>query len=376
MAAEVNKRKSRKGSQQKTEKNLFFGLTSRVLMLIMAALMAISYLSFVINPARLWLISLLGLAFIPLLAANFTLLIWAIIRRSKAFLIPLIAILPCVFFLGRYVQFPVEEDLSQDDPDLTVLTYNLGRFSLSSKHKGIDDRTQCADSAFAYLRQQDADIICLQEFYVSPKNAASFRQYVRRHFPGYHAEYYMFPDRNGSFGNVTLSRIPVLGKGVVKFEESANLAIYTDHKVGERRFRVYNCHFESYNISFTGMIRSFFRSGTDVFSETGIKMKRSISRRPKQVDKVFSHIEDCPYEAFVCGDFNDNPMSYTYFRMTRGRRDAFVEAGEGFGATYSRLWPLLRIDYVLVPDRFDPTGFVVPRVGYSDHYPAVAEIKF
>ena len=376
MAAEVNKRKSRKGCQQKTEKNLFFGLTSRVLMLIMAALMAISYLSFVINPARLWLISLLGLAFIPLLAANFTLLIWAIIRRSKAFLIPLIAILPCVFFLGRYVQLPVEEDLSQDDPDLTVLTYNLGRYSLSSQHKGIDDRTQCADSAFAYLRQQDADIICLQEFYVSPKNAASFRQYVRRHFPGYHAEYYMFPDRNGSFGNVTLSRIPVLGKGVVKFEESANLAIYTDHKVGERRFRVYNCHFESYNISFTGMIRSFFRSGTDVFSETGIKMKRSISRRPKQVDKVFSHIEDCPYEAFVCGDFNDNPMSYTYFRMTRGRRDAFVEAGEGFGATYSRLWPLLRIDYVLVPDRFDPTGFVVPRVGYSDHYPAVAEIKF
>jgi endonuclease/exonuclease/phosphatase family metal-dependent hydrolase len=186
----------------------------------------------------------------------------------------------------------------------------------------------------------------------------------------------MFHGMHGSFGNITLSRIQVLGKGVVKFEESANLAIYTDHKVGERRFRVYNCHFESYNISFTGMIRSLLRDGTDVFSETGIKMKKSISRRPKQVDKVFAHIEDCPYEAFVCGDFNDNPMSYTYYRMTRGRRDAFVKAGEGFGATYARLWPLLRIDYVLVPDRFETTGFLVPKVDYSDHYPAVAEIKF
>ena len=139
---------------------------------------------------------------------------------------------------------------------------------------------------------------------------------------------------------------------------------------------MYNCHFESYNISFTGVIRSLFRSGTDVFSETGIKMKKSISRRPKQVDKDFSHIEDCPYEAFVCGDFNDNPMAYTYYRMTRGRRDAFVKAGEGFGATYSHLWPLLRIDYVLVPDRFETVGFMVPRLGYSDHYPVVAEIKF
>jgi endonuclease/exonuclease/phosphatase family metal-dependent hydrolase len=91
---------------------------------------------------------------------------------------------------------------------------------------------------------------------------------------------------------------------------------------------------------------------------------------------VFAHIEDCPYEAFVCGDFNDNPMSYTYYRMTRGRRDAFVKAGEGFGATYARLWPLLRIDYVLVPDRFETTGFLVPKVDYSDHYPVVAEIKF
>ena len=128
MAAEVNKRKSRKEVRRKTEKSLFFGLTSRVLMLIMAVLMAVSYLSFIINPARLWMISLFGLAFIPLLAANFTLLVWAIMRRSKAFLIPLIAILPCVFFLGRYVQIPVEEDLSQGAPDLTVVTYNLGRF--------------------------------------------------------------------------------------------------------------------------------------------------------------------------------------------------------------------------------------------------------
>ena len=368
-----NRRKATGKGKARQGRNIFFGLTSRFLMLVVAALLLVSYLSFIVNPAKLWLVSLLGLSFLPLLATNAFLLVWAIIRRSKAFVIPLLAILPCVFFLGRYVQFASEDEPKPDDADLKVVSYNIGRFSLSDKQSGVAGRQQCVDSVFAYLKNQDADIICLQEFYLSKENVKS---YIRKHLPGYHVDYYLFEGRWGSFGNVTLSRIPVLSKGVVKFEESANLAIYTDHRVGERRFRVYNCHFESYNISFTGLVRTFFKDAGEAFSEAGTKMKKSISRRPKQVDKVFANIEDCPYEAFVCGDFNDNPMSYTYYRMIRGRKDAFVKAGDGFGATYARLWPLLRIDYVLVPDRFKAVDCQVHRVGYSDHFPVVAEIKF
>ena len=171
-----------------------------------------------------------------------------------------------------------------------------------------------------------------------------------------------------------MSRLPVNGKGKIKFEESANLAIYTDHKVEDRRFRVYNCHFESYNISFTGLIRGLAQRDSTVMAETSSKMKRSITRRPKQVDQVFKDIEGCPVDAFVCGDFNDNPMSYTYYRMTRERDDAFVEAGHGFGATYARMWPMLRIDYVLYPEIFKASSHEIPRLRFSDHYPVVTEI--
>lgn len=374
MAASVSKKKNSRKCRQR--KNLFFGLTSRLLMIILAGLMGISYLSFIINPAKFWLISLFGLAFLPLLAVNFSLLVWAVVRKSRAFIIPLLAILPCVFFLGRYIQFSADSESPSDAANLKVLSYNLGRFALSDRKSGISDRRQCADSAFAYLKRQDADIICLQEFYVNNDDFRTFKTYVRRHFPGYHVEYYLFTGKNGAFGNVTLSRVPVSGKGVLKFDESANLAIYTDHKMGERRFRVYNCHFESYNISYTRLVKALFHADGDAFSDTGLKMKKSISRRPKQVDQVFSNIEDCPYEAFVCGDFNDNPMSYTYYRMTRDRRDAFVSAGAGFGSTYSHLWPLFRIDYVLVPDRYDAGSCEVHRVRFSDHYPVVAEVMF
>ena len=356
-------------------RNRFFGLTSRVLMLIVAGLLILSYASIVVNPAKVWLISLVGIFFVPLSVLNLILLLWALKRRSKSFLIPLLALLPAFFFVGRYVQVDSDEDriarMSHTGNTLKVVSYNVGRFALDNGE--FSSRSDCVDSVFAFILDQDPDIICLQEFHTS--DVDNIRSLLRRRMSDYKAEYYLFPSGNGAFGNITLSRIPVKNKGVIKFDGSANLAIYTDYSHNGRDFRVYNCHFESYNISMSGLLRAITGKNSGIFAETGNKMKRSITRRPKQVDQVFSDIEKCPLESFVCGDFNDNPMSYTYYRMTRGRKDAFVEAGDGFGATFATLWPVLRIDYVLFPERFKAVSHEIPRVPYSDHYPVVTEIE-
>jgi endonuclease/exonuclease/phosphatase family metal-dependent hydrolase len=247
-----------------------------------------------------------------------------------------------------------------------------GEENFALDEKDIASRSDCADSVFSFILSHDPDIVCLQEFHIS--DVDKVKSYLRGKMPGYKSEYYLFPTSNGAFGNVTLSRLPVDGKGVIKFDGSTNLAIYTDYRAGEHQFRVYNCHFESYSISVSGLMRALAGDAGDVIAETGIKMKKSITRRPKQVDKVFSDIESCPVSSFVCGDFNDNPMSYTYYRMTRERDDAFVEAGHGFGATYARMWPMLRIDYVLYPEIFKASSHEIPRLRFSDHYPVVTEI--
>ncbi len=342
-------------------------------MLSVAALLALSYLSIVVNPAKVWVLSIFGILFVPLMTLNILLLVWAIIRKSGSFLIPLLTLLPSFFFIGRYVQMNSDEVIAEPAAVNTVkiVSWNVGRFAMHDKSLG--NRKDCVDSIFRFIRKQDADIICLQEFHVS--DASRVRAYLREKMSGYGSEYYLFTERGGHCGNLTLSRIPVLGKGKIKFDESANLAIYTDYQVGDRSFRVYNCHFESYNVSFTGLIRAVARRDSVVMAETGTRVKRSITRRPKQVDKVFTDIENCPVPSFVCGDFNDNPMSYTYYRMTRDRSDAFVEAGDGFGATYSLLWPMLRIDYVLYPESYRALSHDIPRVPYSDHYPVVTEIE-
>ena len=341
----------------------FFGVTSRLLMLIAAGVLVLTYVCMLVNPAKAWFFNLLGLMFIPLAVFNIFLLLWAVKRRSKAFVIPLLAIVPAFFFMGRYVQMGQKDVQASDDPKLKIMSYNVGRFSSCDP-----------DSVFAFILKHEPDIVCLQEFKVS--DVHKVRKYLRRQMPGYNSEFYLFTMSNGGgFGNVTLSRLPIKDKGKIKFDQSTNLAIYTDYRYEDRTFRVYNCHFESYSVSLPGLLRGFFKADKAVMAETGSKMKRSISRRPRQVDMVFEDIERCPVEAFVCGDFNDDPMSYTYFRMTRGRKDSFREAGKGFGATFARLWPVLRIDYIMLPERFKALDHTTPRVKYSDHYPVISTIE-
>lgn len=357
-------------------RNRIFGITSRLLMMIVAGLLILSYLSILINPAKVWLISLVGLLFVPLSLLNAFLLLWALKRLSKSFVIPLLALLPAFFFVGRYVRIDTEEEkqerMALEGNSLKIISYNVGRFSLQDARAGIDSRKECVDSVFNFLKSQDADIICLQEFHAP--NSNQVKAYIDRYMKGYNAEYYIFPTKAGAFGNVTLSRMPVKAKGKIKFDESTNLAIYSDYEYKGQSFRVYNCHFESYSISLSGLVRGLMQRDSLLIASTGDKMKRSITRRPKQVDRVFAHIEQCPLETVVCGDFNDNPMSYTYYRMTRGRKDTFKEAGNGFGATFAAMWPMLRIDYILCPKKYSPITHLTPRLPYSDHYPVVAVV--
>ncbi len=354
-------------------RNRFFGLTNRVLLLAAASLLALSYLSMVVNPAKFWLISLAGLFFVPFIILNLFLLIWAFVRRSKAFMIPLLALIPAVFFVGRYAHIKGDDyPETAADNVLKVVSWNVGRFALQAEDSGAGSYEECVDSVFEFIKKEDPDIVCLQEF--STRNSRQVRQQLKKLMKGYSAEYYIYTGSGRSFGNVTLSKLPVKNRGVIKFDGSTNLAIFTDYESGGRQFRVYNCHFESYNISFSGIVRALLEKDKDVVTETGVKMKRSITRRPKQVDQVFNDIEDCPVEAFVCGDFNDNPMSYTYYRMMRDRQDTFVQAGDGFGATYARLWPLLRIDYILCPKSMTVLSHETPHVDFSDHYPVITQI--
>lgn len=367
----MNRNKKKTG--KKGRRFTFGGITARVGMLSAAGLLMVSYLSIFINPAKLWTVSLFGLVFIPLLAVNIFLIFWALKRHSRSIFIPLIAVIPSLFFIGRYFQMPGKEmqtPVGNEETAVKIVSYNVGRFAENSA--SLQDKKIRLAEITEFLHRENADIICLQEFFCDSEK--DIKGFLKEAFKGYDAEYYLFPDKNGCFGNVTLSKMGASTKGAIKFEESSNLAIFTDFVIGDDVLRVYNCHFESYNISLSGIVKSIWGNDRDYLKDTEHKMKKGITRRPKQVSRVLKHISGSPVESVVCGDFNDNPMSYSYFMLSKGRKDTFREAGEGFGATYSRLWPLLRIDYILCPDRFKILSHRTPRMKMSDHYPVISEI--
>lgn len=351
------------------------GIIARVLMLAAAALLFLSYASMVVNPSKAWYMTALGLLFVPIALLNLFLLIWAARRKSGAFWIPLLALLPSLIFIGRYYQFSSGGE-QRDDKTIKVVSYNVGRFAMGRKteFKEPGGKQACMDSVTRLIKNLDADIVCLQEFDLSGEyDVAGF---LRDHFPEYEAGYFMHINSGGAYGNITLSRFPIADKGHFQFEKSSNQAIYTDLKINPgTTVRVYNCHFQSYNISISNLIKDGGRDSTLV-RETEEKMKKSITRRPQQVEQVIADIEGCTLESFVVGDFNDNPMSYTYHRLMKGRKDTFVEAGKGFGATHTSLWPLIRIDYILYPNHFKAVSNRIPKLKYSDHYPVIAEISF
>lgn len=357
---------------KKNRRSLLGKISARALMLIAAVLLVLTYMSLYVNPAKAWFMTIFGLLFAPLALLNFFLLIWAIARLSKAFVIPLIALIPSIIIVGYYFQFS-DGGVEDTGDGVKIVSYNVGRFASSAKSLGFETEEECADSVFTMLKAMDADIICLQEFYM--KDAKKVSSYLSRNFKGYNIEYFVYPTEKGCYGNVTLSRFPILSKDKLVFDQSSNLAISCECDINGRRLRIYNCHFQSYNISMPYILKSIRGDYKGVMKYTEDKLRHSILLRPKQVDQVMKNIEESPVESIVVGDFNDNPTSYTYNRLRKGRKDSFVEAGKGFGSTFQLLQPFVRIDYILFPADCEAISHEVVRKRYSDHFPVVAKIK-
>ena len=83
-----------------------------------------------------------------------------------------------------------------------------------------------------------------------------------------------------------------------------------------------------------------------------------------------------PYPVVVCGDFNDTPLSYTYKKIKKELKDAFIEKGRGLGHTYIGEFPSFRIDYILHSDDLETVGYQRDMVTYSDHYPIKAQLNY
>ncbi len=364
------RRRSAKSGRKRTP--LFWGIAFRIALVVAASCLVLSYISIYINPSKFGLPLFFGLFYIPVLTVNVVLMLVALARRSKSVWIPIIAILPSFLYLNLFVKISGNYE-GNTGAKLTVKSYNVGMFSSSL---GGLLRKECRDSIILYINNDSPDILCLQEVFVDDRNMADtiFSLYPYRH-------YKLFKTKNGKlFGNMTLSKYPIVNTGDICFKRSTNLSLYTDIEYSDWRIRVFNNHLESYNVSFTALVKKMSKNSAvgeemrNEYKEVHDKMLGTFIKRSDQVNTIQNNIERCKLPAIVCGDFNDTPISYTYHRLVKDRKDSFKEAGYGFGGTFVRLWPLLRIDYILYPQEFYCSAHYTDKIELSDHYPISAEI--
>lgn len=347
----------------------FLGFMFRIAVAIAAVALVISYFSIFINPDKVWFSSLFGLYYIPIVIINVILLSIAVVRWSASAWLPVIVLLPSLFFLRHFVNIHDEHKPHTRD-NYKIITYNTGQYSSSDMDIS---KGECKRQVASYIENEDPDVVCFQEFYTdSPSEIANF-------LPTHpHKHYHLVKIRDDYyFGNLIASKRAIVSSGKITFKQSTNLSIYADIVFDNETIRVYNNHLQSFSLSPSALVKRL-RTGTRTISnelkDVHEKMRISNIKRASQVDKVLNHIKGSKYPSIICGDFNDTPMSYTYQQLRKVSKDTFLEAGKGFSSTYSFLWPLLRIDYILVPDSYDVQTHKTPRIRYSDHYPVITEI--
>jgi len=241
-----------------------------------------------------------------------------------------------------------------------------------------------------FLREQNADVMCFQEFYEShnPKDDEDNIAYIKNnlHYP-YHFFSKDFRKYDGTIetGVIIFSRYPFVDSLRQKFQKVANIRateslIGADISINGNIVKIFTTHLQSvlfrnkdyHNIE---IIKNADDSMLEASKSIIKKLKRAYGFRGNQADLVRQVMDSSNRPKIICGDFNDVPNSYTYFRIRSNMQDAFIKKGFGIGRSYVNLSPTLRIDYIFASPEFEVLQCKNFKLPYSDHHPVIADFQ-
>jgi endonuclease/exonuclease/phosphatase family metal-dependent hydrolase len=323
---------------------------------VFALLFVISFAIPYVSPRTLPILSLLSLA-VPLLIWIHLLFIfyWLLSGFKRQFLLSLFCILLAISFSYFPYKFQAKEVISGSS--FSVMNYNV---RIVNRYGWIKDRDVPAGIS-EFIAEQDPDLLSMQEYY--PADG------MRIDYPH---KYEKLKGENHHYGLAIFSKFPILSRGSLDFENTANNAIYVDILRNGDTIRVYNVHLESLGIKpdsvdLTGMDEMKSR-------KTIQRLMASFTRQQPQVEQVLEHMNQCNHKVILCGDFNNTSYSWAYRKLKGDLQDSFLEAGKGFGRTYSFNSYPLRIDFIFADKAYQINGHYNYNEGLSDHEPILTRL--
>lgn len=353
-----------------------------LLYLILLLFFLLSCLAPISNPAKYWLIGVLGLGF-PVLFTLTTIstLFWTVLRKRIAWA-GWVALLLSIKSIGVSIAFHSAGKFEEEKEAGSVrfVSWNVARFIewKRNNNKGSQQRLKILDQ----LQNNGGDILCLQEFFHSP-DSTYYDNIAEIRAMGYPYHYFSYdPDGWKQYiGCVIFSKYPIIDSGMVRYFRPSmpEALLYVDVKTGADTIRVFTTHLQSVQFrknDYTAIEK--VKSVEDSLllnSRTVVgKLKKALVLRSGQARVARSIMDDSPYPAVICGDFNDIPNSFTYHKIRGNMQDAFLEKGSGLGRTFSSLSPTLRIDYILADPVFEVKQIQRLVRNTSDHYMLRADL--
>jgi len=332
-------------------------------------LLTLSHLSPYVHPREGWLWAVFGLLYPLILSLCIVGLNYWFLKRSFRW------VFATLLFIGvgggyfmRFLTYNPQRTIPKEANSLKVVSNNVQIFDLYADHS--DTKFATRDSIFDYILDQDADVVCFQEFY-SKDHPTSFQtdELFERQFSPIdrHQRYVYKPTGRQYFGIVLFSKLPIITKGDVSFnpedQYNHNFCIFVDVVKNRDTFRIYNVHLQSFRISFLYNEPSHSKKINGIAQ----RMHSVYPQRADQAIRITQHIESSPYPVIICGDFNDTPVSYVYRQFDRLLTDAFMSCGRGLGITYAGKIPAGRIDYIFHSPELNSYQFETQQNPFSDH---------
>ena len=349
-----------------------------ILNLLAVFALCLSYLSSYIPPSSFLMLPFAGLAYPYILLLNLVFIIFWLLSKKRFALISIIAILLGWNQLGRLVRINPSSSENLEVHQTKVLSYNIQNFLNinAANTKYVDDFSN-EKNIIEFIKTQNADIICLQEMLYDRESPETFPDKLGHKFncPNYYYENY-YISRKKIDAIATFTRHKIIENGHLEFE-GKSIGIFNDLLIKDDTVRVYNLHLASIHLKkedyeFMSDISNQKESDNFKASTQNIisKLKQAYLKRARQANEVTNHISACKYPVIICGDLNDTPLSYVYEEVSNNLKDAFVQSGSGFGASYAGDdFPSLRIDYIFHDKQFSSTNFKTHKIFLSDHFP-------
>ena len=324
----------------------------------------LSYLSPYISPTFFWPISFFGLVFPILYLVNLAFFIYWLIGFKKPMWANIIILLIGIGNISNY--FGTSPNSNSSEENTKVLSYNVRLFN----RYGWIPKENVREDIFAFFTEEDADILCIQEFYTP--NEIPDLNYPYRHIG--------LQNKKSQWHMAIYSKYPQIKKKTVsiKGERMNNTCIYSDMIINEDTIRVYNIHLASN--WFKNSDYSFIQNPQKEKIKEGLKgiasrLKNSFIKRAEEVAVIKEHIKTSPYPIILCGDFNDTPLSFAYNSIKGDLVDAFTVCGKGIGDSFVKI-PALRIDYIFHDEELKSSNYKKHKKILSDHYAVSCDIRW